>query len=309
MNSRGAPLGRLYRGTSLGCILLFQCMYYVELKKIKFLSIVVVLFFAFSFLSLNVRAEEELVLLPDDEQTVSSDFSEDDTENRMIVKRKSKIKREPSLHDSVFTPGNDSSTFNALLMRVSLIIFALVGFLVFIKLFMSRDQFGKPGSLLDELAQKFTGSFSGSSQGLKLKQTLILTPGQNLYLIEIDGKRLLVGGTQQGGVQFLTDLTQNMLRNEKLDFKQIEEYKLPSKALTETAFANGFSKVSVNTATENPFMGEPDTLENKNLPDEIKQKAAVASLHNRQTFKRRTNFRKSLFNESMNNAEELLRKV
>ena len=284
-------------------------MYYVELKKIRFLSLIIISFFAFSFLSFSVKAEDELVLLPDEEQTVSNDFSEDDTQDRIIVKRKSRVKREPFLRDNVFMPSNDSATFNALLMRVSLIIFALIGFLVLIKMFMSRDQFGKPGGLLDELAQKFTGGFSGSSQGLKLKQTLILTPGQNLYLIEIDGKRILVGGTQQGGVQFLTDLTKGTLKNEKLDFKQIEE---APKALAGMVFSSEFNRTDnkpVSIVTENPFMGEPDALVNKDLPDEIKQKVIVNGLHNRQTFKRRTNFRKSLFNENMNTAEELLRKA
>ena len=281
-------------------------MYYVELKKIRFLSLIIISFFAFSFLSFSVKAEDELVLLPDEEQAVSNDFSEDDTQDRIIVKRKSRVKREPFLRDNVFMPSNESATFNALLMRVSLIIFALIGFLVLIKMFMSRDQFGKPGGLLDELAQKFTGGFSASSQGLKLKQTLILTPGQNLYLIEIDGKRILVGGTQQGGVQFLTDLTNGTLKNEKLDFKQIEE---APKALAGMVFSNEFNRTDnkpVSIVTENPFM---DASMNKDLPDEIKQKVVINGLHNRQTFKRRTNFRKSLFNENMNTAEELLRKA
>ncbi len=269
-------------------MLLFQCMYYVKLKRIKLLGLIVILFFAFSLLSFNVRAEEELVLLPDDEQTVSNDFSENDTLKSTIVKRKSRTKREPFLRDSTFIPNNSSITFNALAGRVSLIVFALIGFLILIKLVMSRDQFGKPGSLLDELTQKITGSFSNSSLGLKLKQTLILTPGQNLYLVEIDGKRLLVGGTQQGGVQFLCDLTQNTLKNEKLEFKQIEE--------------------PVVIANETPFMAQ-DVLSNKDLPDEIKQKIVVNGFHNKQTFKRRTNFRKSLFSENINNSKELLHKT
>ena len=282
-------------------------MYYVEFKKLKFLSLIVILFCAFAFLSFNVRAEDELVLLTDDEQTVSNNFSEDDgfkTSN--IVKRKARSKRMPALHDRVFIPSNDNGTFNGLVMRVSLIIFALLGFLVLVKLFMSRDQFAKPGSLLDELAQKFTGGFS-NTQGLKLKQTLILTPGQNLYLIEIDGKRLLVGGTQQGGVQFLTDLTNSTFKNEKLDFKQIEE---GPKALTGIAFSNGSNNgnnKAMNTVIENPFTEEQNV--SKDLPDEIKQKIVLNGINGRQTFKRRTNFRKSLFNENMNNAEELLRKV
>jgi hypoxanthine-guanine phosphoribosyltransferase len=125
-------------------------------------------------------------------------------------------------------------------------------------------------------------------------------PGQNLYLIEIDGKRLLVGGTQQGGVQFVADLTQSMSKNEKLDFRQAEEYKIPSKSTIDMALANGMN----SNNKETPFIAQ-DILENKNMPDEIKQNG----LHGRQTFKRRTNFRKSLFSENMNNAEDLLRKV
>ena len=280
-------------------------MYYVELKKIKFFGLIVILFFAFSFLSFNVRAEDELVLLSDDEQAASSDFSEDDSQEHVIVKRKARANKMPSLHDRVFMPSSNNATFNGLVMRVSFIIFALLGFLILAKILMSRDQFGKPGSLLDELAQKLSSGFSGSPQGLKLKQTLILTPGQNLYLIEIDGKRLLVGGTQQGGVQFLTDLTQGTLKNEKLDFKQIEEYQISPKAIPDMALENKqtkYAEVASSPIVENPFMSQ-DT----NLPDEIKQK--VSNLHSRQTFKRRTNFRKSLFNENMNHAEELLRKA
>ncbi len=287
-------------------------MYYVELRKIRYLTFLFSFIITFLFLTMPVMAEDELILLPEDEQTVNNDFSEDNAfEKSTIVKRKSRIKREPFLHDRVFTPSNNNATFNNLVMRVSLIIFALLGFLVFLKMFLSRNQFDKPGGFLDELAQKFTGSFSTSPQGLKLKQTLILTPGQNLYLIEIEGKRLLIGGTQQGGVQFLTDLAQNTSKNEQLDFKQIEEYKIPSKPLAETAFSNGINKsvkenkqISSGTVIENPFMAQ-DVLANKDLPDEIKQN--VSNLHNRQTFKRRTNFRKSLFNENVNNAEELLR--
>lgn len=265
-------------------------MYYVELKRIKFLSLIIILFFAFLFLSFSVRAEEELILLPDGEQTVNNDFSEDDNLKSTIVRRKSRTGHEPFLRDSTFMPSNNNATFNALAGKVSLIVFILVGFLILIKLAMSRNQFGKPGSLLDELTQKIAGSFSNSSSlhGLKLKQTLILTPGQNLYLIEVDGKKLLVGGTQQGGVQFLCDLTQNILKNEKPDFKQVEE--------------------STMHTNEIPFMTQ-DILSNKDLPDEVKQKIVVNDLHNRQTFKRRTNFRKSLFTENINHAEELLRKA
>ena len=277
-------------------------MYYVEFKKIKSLGLIIVLFFTFSLLIISVKAEDELVLLPDDEQTVGNDFSDDSSYSTTIVKRKSKFKKEPFLRDKVFMPTNGSLTFNRLLTRVSLIIFALLGFLILIKLFMSRDQFGKPGSLLDEIAQKFTGNFS-SSQGMKLKQTLILTPGQNIYLIEIDGKRLLIGATQQGGVQFLADMTQSTLKNEKLDFKQIEEQPMAMPEIMMSSDLKGRPARYMNgNGAENPFTVK-EALTAKELPNEIKQ----TLVNQNGKFKRRTNFRQSLFNENMNGAEDLIR--
>ncbi len=284
-------------------------MYYVELKKFKFLFLTVILFFIFSFLSFTVKAEDELVLLPD-EQTTSSE-PEDDSFNSYDARRSHIVKRKPKkeafLHDNVFIPANGNTSFNGLLGRVSLIIFALLAFLGIAKFLLSRNQFGRPGSLLDELAQKFTGGFS-NPQGLKLKQTLILTPGQTIYLIEIDGKRLLIGGTQQGGVQFLTDLTQCASTNEKLNFKQMDE--LP-KSLQEAILVNHlnndkqnkYTGISSSAAEGTPFMGQDAIAMKNNLPDETKQNI----INQNGKFKRRTNFRQSLFNESINNTEELLR--
>ena len=273
-------------------------MYYVELKKFKFLFLIILLFFTFSFLSFSVRAEEEIVLLPDNEQAVNNDFSEGDIpEKYIIVKRKSGIEKESS---------NENTTFNELVIKVSLIIFAVLVFLALIKILLSKNQSTSSNDLIGELAQKFTRSFSGSLQDLKLKQILTLTPGQNLYVIEIDGKRLLVGGTQQGGVQFLADLTQEELKNEKLDFKQIEEYKVNDKPFPEMDFFNAKSaklvEIPSNVVAESPFM-EQEIASNKNT--EIKR----SIVHdNRQGFKRRISLKKKvLFNENINNAEGLLR--
>ncbi len=286
-------------------MLLFQCMYYVELKKFKFALLVVILFFTFSFFSLNVFAEEELVLLPD-EQTVESNYDDSSYGDRKshIVKRK--LKNQAGLQDRVFIPSNRNVSINGLLGSVSLVVFALLIFLGIAKLVFSRDQFGKPGGLFDEIAQKFTGGLSGS-QGMKLKQTLILTPGQNIYLVEIDGRRLLVGGTQQGGVQFLADLTMSSLGNEKFDIRQIDE--IP-KSVYEGISGNHVNSdkqnkyTTLNYAGDTPFVGQ-DIIATKNMPDEIKQ--PIVSQNGK--FKRRTNFRQSLFNDSMNGKEELLRKA
>ncbi len=295
-------------------------MYYVEFKRTKLLIVSVILLFSISAFSFSVNAEEELVLLPDEEQTVS-DYSDEERvdvfspkvkKRSNIVRRTIRTRRNPAIQDKVFISGNNSPTFNGLLTTVLLVIFALFSFLVLTKLFLSRDQFNKPGSLLDELAQKFTGGFSNSN-GLKLIQTLILTPGQSLYLIEIDGRRILVGGTQQGGVQFVSDLSQGPLNAAKLDFKQIEDYKISTNNSKDIASMNGvhigarenrlFKQVEANA---NPFNSEEANLE-ENLPDEIKQNVVNNNSISRQTFKRRTNFRKSLLSEHVNGAEELLR--
>src|SRR3989338_7242671 len=84
---------------------------------------------------------------------------------------------------------------------------------------------------------------------LKLIQSLVLCPGQNLYVVEVFNKKILLGGTVQGGIHFLTDLTpsQEKENNEKPennisemlavskfmphDLLQQEELPLPEKKL------------------------------------------------------------------------------
>lgn len=46
-----------------------------------------------------------------------------------------------------------------------------------------------------------------NTKGLMMKQSLNLTPSQSVYVVEVDGKKLLMGCTQQGGVQLLADLS------------------------------------------------------------------------------------------------------
>jgi flagellar biogenesis protein FliO len=53
-----------------------------------------------------------------------------------------------------------------------------------------------------------------NTKGLTMKQSLNLTPSQSVYVVEVDGKKLLMGCTQQGGVQLLADLS-NQPMNEQ----------------------------------------------------------------------------------------------
>ena len=209
------------------------------------------------------------------------------------------------LDDSVFASGN-GVTLKGLITKISLIVMALLIGLGLVKLFLSRNRFDKPGSLLDEFTQKITGSFSSFSnvQGLKLKQTLILAPGQNVYLVEIEGKKLLLGATHNGGVQFLADLTQNP---SGISFKPASMPALePVSAQVpknHNDLNNQFKHIDMfaRPEIENPFLSiEPiKTKEsfsfetNSNNGSSVKQEIQKENKINH-SLKRRTNFRQSL---------------
>lgn len=216
----------------------------------------------------------------------------------------------PELNDAVFT-ANKNATLRDLTVRVSLIVGVLLVILVLAKIFLSRDRFGKVGSILDEFAGKITGNYGSfaNNQGLKLKQTLILTPGQNLYLVEIDGKRLLLGATHNGGVQFLADLTQNepmQLASNKAQNGNHKTQSIISKA--ENDLRNGLKHMEIfpQSSIENPFFaskvdGQNITQEVKeeplknNLPVNGHEKCSNGDSHEvKHSLKRRANFRQLL---------------
>lgn len=279
------------------------------MKKVSFFYFCLVLVLIY-ILSISIScAKDNLPLYGEESQVVESineESLEEPDENITDYDSSnfggsSRIKKKEILESDSIFPVNKDITLNTLIMKVSLILFFLLIILFFIKLFLSRNRFDKPGSFLDELTQKITGGFSSfkNTNGLKLKQTLILTPGQNLYLVEIENKKLLLGGTHQGGVQFLVDLTENSSSN-KLDFKEIE------------AFQNYFS--SGGQISENTPNG---MLKDSNKKEEIKQVEQHSSnvselpfnLTNstqvKQAIKRRTSFRQSLLNQTSNGSGEL----
>ena len=208
-----------------------------------------------------------------------------------------KLNRNPLiLRDSAFIANKDE-TFSGLVKRVGIIICVLLVILAMAKFLLSKNKFGQPGSLLDELAQKVTGSFSGFSglQTLKLKQTLMLTPGQNIYLVEIEGKKLLLGGTQQGGVQFLADLTGAEGKNLLIKHSVMNEEELRNQT---NYVSNGqplkqfdFSK----NASDIPFSTQPQLAvkePEQEIFEEITNQQSVTAF--KQPFKKRANFRQSL---------------
>lgn len=279
-------------------------MYFIQFKKPKLFYLFVAFIITFGFINLLVKAEEDYLTLPEksfevvnnnDRNSYSDSSSEafdsegyrstDGFENSKInVKRKYKKLNPLIMSDSAFT-GGQSVTFKDLVIRVALIVLFLLGVFFFVKMFMSRNRFDQAGSFFDNLAQKFSNKFSTSGE-IKLIQTLMLTPGQNIYVVEVEGKRLLIGGTQQGGIQFLADLTESNVTS-ALDFRQIENLQTQ----------NHTKHVPFNLMHESP---EPTkSLSPKEIETPFVAQKVNDSNSSGQAFKRRVNFRQSLLSRSI----------
>ena len=107
------------------------------------------------------------------------------------------------------TTSPDKSGVKDFICRFFMLTFFLMLCLIFIKEFISK-KINKISleNVVKNLTQ-FRENFI-AKEGLKLKQKLALAPGQNVYLVEIAGKELLIGGTPKGGIQFLTDLSKEV---------------------------------------------------------------------------------------------------
>ena len=311
-------------------------MRFLSLQKSNFFySILVLLILSFTISQIQAFSNEVVERVSYDKAFDHDNYKNDDVNNLDTNSKESSLyqKRNPLiLNDSVFS-SNSNVTLNGLIIKVSLVLVMLLGVLALVKMLVSRNRFNQVGSILDEFAQKFTGSFSNfsNSQGLKLKQTLILTPGQNLYLVEIDGKRLLLGATHHGGVQFLTDLTQKSSQATNLSFKQIEEYQnqnkppilehQPQQLSKEYKDLNSQIKQSdffANTQLETPFFNkagfsqsniEDNGKENQKQFRDDKEILSSSTAQSKQPLKRRTNFRQSLLSEAAINSSETLMKA
>lgn len=221
-------------------------------------------------------------------------------EKSNLKRKHRKLKQDPLvLSNSAFVNGGEVS-LNALVFKISIISVLLLLVLGFVKLFIGRNKFGKVGSMLDEFVQKFSDNFSGLSgrKGLKLKETLVLAPGQNVYLVEVEGKNLLLGATHQGGVHFLTDLTskgkkqfnetenvESLTGNANGQFKHID-------LLSKTVIENPFS------AAENmqrDFVGQ-DYVTQEPIKDE--PKVALNKIQTKPALKKRANYRQYLLSQT-----------
>ncbi|MBI3590317.1 MAG: flagellar biosynthetic protein FliO [Candidatus Melainabacteria bacterium] len=292
--------------------------------NLNFLFIFLILFMI-SLSGVNASARD----VSSEEDYSNSDYNEvfdyesskanDDSQNDR--RKHSYHRRSPlELQDSAFA-SDKGVTLKNLVMRVSLILLFLLGVLAAVKMLLSRGRFDQVGSMFDEFAQKFTGNFSGSlnPQGLKLKQTLMLTPGQSIYLVEIEGKKLLLGGTHQGGVQFLADLTQKNLQIDSMSIRKSEEVQkelMPFQAIKDSRNLNSQFKHAGMFSQEqaaSPFFAstmlsqselEENSNESKELLESVQSESLKTNgngtLHQKQPLKRRTSFRQSLLSEAKN---------
>lgn len=251
----------------------------MQFKRANFIYFIIAFILVFAFSGIFVKAQTD-TLLPDEKNLdVNNAFTVDSNNETADDEYNHESSNKDSFSPSSLSSGEENATFGGLVKKVSLIVLMLLGLLLIVKVFMGANRFGKPGSFLDELVQKVNGNFSSFSPlgGMKLKQTLILTPGQNIYLVEVDGKKLLLGGTQQGGVQFLADLNQTT------------EIFVNTKAQIHEHGGDLFS----NSQTESPFLMS-SVLNENSAHAEPAGGAAPKNTSSNQATKRRSNFVQSL---------------
>lgn len=279
----------------------------LSLKNFK-LFIVLILFILLSNFSVDKALAREAFEKDYPDTNYSGVFSDGGENNsrRSSLKRQGRgVKQDPLvLSNSAFANGGDVS-FNALVFKISIISVLLLLILGFVKLVVSRNRFGKVGSMLDEFAQKFSDNFSVGSKGLKLKETLVLAPGQNIYLVEVEGKKLLLGATHQGGVHFLADLTSNGKKlfneTENVDSLPDLEYRNSLKGLKNASGQFKHIDLLSKTVTENPFTAaenlQQDFIRQDYVTKESVKDEPRVSQESKPMLKKRANYRQYLLSE------------
>lgn len=264
----------------------------VKLKKYKLIFLILFLSLGLIVQNNCIYAEEEFILVPEESNSVEVEYSADndlDTEYAFHEKpkRNKKINKKQLLTNDSLNSLEKTVTLKDLIFKTAYIVLILLGILLILKMYLSRFKFGEAGSVFDSFAQKLSSAIS-NPQGLKLKQALILTPGQNLYIVEVEERKFLLGGTHQGGVQFLADLTDKQ-GTHSLSFREIEDFQkkmVLNEPKPQTHHIAKFAQME-----ETPFV---ESSNGELLEANTNQTKETSSLNTRQSFKRRPNFRKTL---------------
>lgn len=259
-------------------------MYFMLVKKSKLFYLFLALMVIFVFFNILVKAEDDYLVLPEKTQDSyvmenEENYSDSDNDYKSsgykIKKRSISKENKLLIPDAAFT-NKKPLTLMDLVTKIATILCFLFGILFLIKTSLLRNNFDSGKSFFQSLAQ----TVLPNTQGLKLLQTLILTPGQNLYVIEAEGKKLLIGGTHQGGVQFLTDLTCASKNNSEISAKHLP---LPHELFDE---ARRSSVLDISGQISS-------SPQNQQIIVQEKEMLPITS-QDKQPFKRRVNFRQSL---------------
>lgn len=198
-------------------------------SKTKFILLMALLTVLFSTLTLKSSAYEDVAYSDDAVSKIIEkkyDVEEENNYDSTFDFDGFRVKHNPVSSSSAnfkVAPASSSRediALNDLIFRIFLLAFISVGFLILMKIFLLKKKLPEQEfnfSGMDFLNNPFDsaskpGGQMGSllnAQGLTLKQSLNLTASQSVNLVEVDGKKLLIGCTQQGGVQLLADLSES----------------------------------------------------------------------------------------------------
>lgn len=168
------------------------------------------------------------------------------------------------LSDSYFLH-DEQPTFKDLLLKVLSIILFLFGILLIVRL-TSNSKTGTLAGFSRQLSLMIKNRLLPSSgiDSLKLIQSLTLAPGQCIYLVETNDKKILLGSAPQSGINYLVDLSCEELKD--LDFKQIE-------------LLQECSKKQTNSDTLPIFVTEDKSAEINENHEKLLNKASFDLIH------------------------------
>jgi len=277
----------------------------IRFKKYKLIFLILFLLLGLVVQNSCICAEEEFILVPEESNLAEDGYSaNNDLDAEYAVHGKSKkkkmINKKQFLASDSLNSLEKTVTLKDLVFKTAYIVLILLGILLILKMYLSRYKFGEAGSVFDNFAQKLSNAIS-NPQGLKLKQALILTPGQNLYIVEVEGRKFLLGGTHQGGVQFLADLTDKQ-NTHSLSFREIEDFQkkiILNEPKTQTHHIKKVAHEEIKNldlmeTLETPFL---ESNNRELLEVDTNQAKEHNSLNIRQSFKRKPNFRKTLLSK------------
>lgn len=304
------------------------------IKKI----ILVVLFFGCFFISFSfARALESDIFNKDYVDYIDADLEDADTNYDEIYSdintKKGKESSQKNLKEEEEIEVYDLEDAKSKRISVKeatykffLLVLIFFGLFLIVKALLERAKankdllFNEKPGFFEGITGKFKGSIS-SVEGLKLRQMIVLKPGQNLYLVELDGRKMLLGGTHMGGIQLVSDLSaleEVEVKNEKQNNFNFSSSPITKNIRKNDGYddffnTNGFdpseifiqndnsgiasAESNISKKNETPFLtpnlkaSEKESYNSNEISEDDNPKVRKIS---KRPFKRRVNFRQSL---------------